>query len=102
MSDYGDKKKQGSSLEYWLEDSMAKIEFSDEQIAELAKILENLRPHIEEAMTLFDEEKDSWKHFRIAIWKAVPKAYEDRVWRTIEKWLRAGDVIDPSGRKSLV
>lgn len=100
MSDFGDATKQGTTLEYWIKDSLAKLELTDKQTGELASVLETLRPQVEEAIDLFDPKKDRWKHFRLAVWKAVPDAYEKRVWRVLEKWVRNGDIIDPSGRKS--
>lgn len=102
MASYGDATKQGDTLEYWLKDSFAKIEFSEQQIKDMAQIMNPLRDQVEEAMSLFDDKRDRWSNFRIAIWKAIPDAYVSRLERTIEKWLREGEITDPSGRKSYV
>lgn len=102
MSSCGDEEKSGDTLEYWIKDSLAKIEFSEKQINDLAYILDPLRPQIEEALGLYDATKDKWKHFRIAIWTAIPSAYEDKVTVLINKWLRAGKVSDPLNRRGLM
>ena len=97
----GDSIKQGNTMEYWIRDSLATIEFNEQQVADMAQILNPLRIQIEEALGLFDPTKDKWRHFRVAIWTAIPAAYEKRVTKLIERWMRNNQVIDPYGRKNL-
>lgn len=99
----GDLVKKGDSLEYWLEDSLYGIKFTKEQIDELAKIMNPLRPQLEEAMNFYEQGIDNWKHFRIALWKAVPSDFQRKVSQKIDLFLKNGEALDRTGknRKSI-
>lgn len=92
-----DKVKNGDTLEYWLTDSLYGIEMTEEQIAKLVSILNPLREQIEEAMKLYDPKIDNWKHFRNALWTAIPRNIDNRVARTVNEWFKRGTVKDLKG-----
>lgn len=75
--------RDGLDMESWLQDSLFGIGSDDPKFQQIIVLLEPYRDSLENAIFDFDEENQSWRDYRNALWSYIDPEIDDQINRIL-------------------